>query len=392
MSSTILFDIAIITICGLLFGRLAKFVRMPNVTGYLIAGLVLGPCLLNVIPENMVSGLSVVSDMALGFIAFSIGSQFKMSYFKEVGWTPIVIAITESVGAVLFVTLTLIVFGVNLQLSILLGAIAAATAPAQTISVINQYQAKGSLTSMLLSVVALDDAVALICFGFATTIVKVMGTGSFTVLSVLQPFYEILISFVIGAAAGLLMTLFFRWFKKPNNRLCVVVGFVMASTWTANTVGGSALLTCMALGAMLANIFDDIENVLKVTDSFTPPLFMIFFVVSGAGFDVKSLAGIGFIGIIYVIMRVIGKIIGAYLGGRIMKADSKICKYLGPTLMPQAGVALGLLMVAAAAVPQYAKEIRTIILCSTFIYSIAGPVAAKAALVKSGEIVLPAKS
>lgn len=392
MNNKIIFDVAIILLTGLLFGRLGKFVKLPNVTGYLIAGLVLGPCVLGILPEDAVNSFSVVSDMALGFIAFSIGTEFKLSYFKEVGWTPIVLAITESLGAVALVTITLILFGVDTRLSILLGAIAAATAPAQTIMVVNQYKAKGPVTSMLMSVVALDDAVALIAFGFAATIVKAMGAhGAISVTSILQPFYEVVISFLLGAAMAVIMTFFLRWFKKPSNRICVLVTFVFFATWIANMIDGSPLLTCMALGAMLTNVFDDIDDVAKVSDAFTPPLFMIFFVISGAGFDVRAIAGIGLIGIIYVIMRVIGKIAGVWFGGALMKTDKNIKKYLGPTLMPQAGVALGLLLVAAQVVPEFAKDIRVIILCSTFIYSIIGPVAAKIALVRSGEIQLITK-
>ena len=392
MNNKIIFDVAIILLAGLLFGRLGKFIKLPNVTGYLIAGLVLGPCVLGILPEDAVNSFSVVSDMALGFIAFSIGTEFKLSYFKEVGWTPIVLAITESLGAVALVTITLILFGVDTRLSILLGAIAAATAPAQTIMVVNQYKAKGPVTSMLMSVVALDDAVALIAFGFAATIVKAMGAhGAISVTSILQPFYEVVISFLLGAAMAVIMTFFLRWFKKPSNRICVLVTFVFFATWIANMIDGSPLLTCMALGAMLTNVFDDIDDVAKVSDAFTPPLFMIFFVISGAGFDVRAIAGIGLIGIIYVIMRVIGKIAGVWFGGALMKTDKNIKKYLGPTLMPQAGVALVLLLVAAQVVPEFAKDIRVIILCSTFIYSIIGPVAAKIALVRSGEIQLITK-
>ncbi len=336
---------------GLLFGRLAKLVRMPNVTGYLIAGLVLGPlvlgpCLLNLIPADIVESFSVASDMALGFIAFSIGSEFKLSYFKQVGASPIIIAITESLGAVVLVTGVLLLCGVSVPLSILLGAIAAATAPAQTIMVINQYRAKGkgSLTSMLMSVVALDDAVALIAFGFASTIVKTITKGgAFSLLSLLQPLYEVLVSFVLGAALCMLMLLFLRWFKKPGNRLCVTIGFVFGATWLANLLDGSPLLTCMALGAVLVNTFKDTDHVMKVAESFTPPVYMIFFVMSGAGFDLGAVLSVGVIGALYIVLRVLGKMGGAWLGGKITHSEEKICRWLGPTLMPQAGVALGLL-------------------------------------------------
>jgi len=376
---------------ALIFGRLGKFVRLPNVTGYLVAGLLLGPSLFNVIPADMVNNFSIISDIALGFIAFSVGCEFDLNYYRKVGLSPILIAITESFGAIIFVTVASILFGFDLKLSIMLGAIAAATAPAQTIMVINQYKAKGSLTSMLLSVVAIDDAVALIAFGLATTIVKMMGTQISTniVISILTPIYAIIISFILGGVAGMLMKLIFRWFKKPSNRICIIIALVLITYWTADFLHGSPLLACMALGGVLVNIYDDIESVVKVTDSLTPPIFMIFFVISGAGFEISALKGIGVIGLIYVVARVLGKMTGAWFGGKITKQEEKICKYLGPTLMPQAGVALGLIVVAGNLVPDYAPQIRVIILCSTFIYSIIGPIVAKSALEKSGEIIIP---
>lgn len=393
MSDKILFDIAIVMLSALICGRLVKHINMPNVTGYLIAGLILGPFLTNLIPADMVTNFSVASDMALGFIAFSIGSEFKISYFKKVGAAPIVIACCESFGAVLIVTLTCILLKFPLPLAILLGAIAAATAPAQTIMVVKQYNARGPMTSMLMSVVAIDDATALIAFGFAATIVKAMEESrGISILSILEPVYEVGVSFVLGFLLSIIMIIFFRHFKKASNRLCVMVGILFLTIWISNQIGGSALLSCMALGAGLVNLFDEVDKVMEITNSFTPPLLMLFFAISGAGFDVAALKGIGLIGIVYVVMRVIGKMLGAYVGGKIMKQDEKTCRYLGPTLMPQAGVALGLIMVAQTIVPQYGSQISTVILCSTFIYSILGPSVAKWSLTKAGEIKVTVKS
>ncbi len=390
MENKIIIETAIILLSGLLFGRLAKFLKFPNVTGYLIAGLLLGPSLLNFIPISMVGGFGVISDIALAFIAFSIGSEFDLEYFKKVGSAPIVIAMTESFGAIILVTTVLIVLGFDLKLSIMLGAIAAATAPAQTIMVINQYKAKGSLTSLLLSVVAIDDAVALIGFGFATTIVKMMSSKVNTniAISILSPIYEIAISFIIGFIMSLFMKLVFRWFKKDSNRQSIIIAMVLLTYWLAEYLHGSSLLACMSLGAVLVNIYSETDKIISISDKFTPAIFMIFFVISGAGFEISALPSIGVIGILYVVLRVIGKIFGAWFGGKLTKQEDKICKYLGPTLMPQAGVALGLIVVAGKIVPDYAAQIRVIILCSTFIYSIIGPVAAKFALEKSGEIVV----
>ncbi|QSX04878.1 cation:proton antiporter [Sedimentibacter sp. zth1] len=390
MENKILIDVAILLFSGIVFGRLVKYIKLPNVTGYLIAGLLLGPSFLNIIPIDMVDNFSVISDIALGFIAFSIGSEFNLTYFKKVGIAPIIIAIMESSIAIVLVSVTLIVLGFDVKLSIMLGAIAAATAPAQTIMVVNQYKAKGSLTSMLMSVVAIDDATALIGFGCATTIVKMMSSNLDTniVLSILSPIYEIVISFIIGFVASIIMKLMFRWFRKSSNRLCIIIAFILFTYWSANVLHGSPLLACMALGGVLVNIFKEIDSIVKITDSFSPPIFMIFFVISGAGFEISALQGIGVIGLVYVVMRVIGKCIGAWAGGKLAKQEDKICKYLGPTLMPQAGVALGLIVAAGNVIPEYAPQIRVVILCSTFIYSIIGPVVAKIALEKSGEIVI----
>jgi len=393
LDNVIIIEVVLMIFLSILFGRIAKLLKMPNVTGYLIAGLILGPSFLNLIPTSMVNGFKVVSDMALAFIAFSIGSEFSISYFKKVGMAPIIIAIAESFGAVIFVSAALIILGFDPKLSLLLGAIASATAPAQTIMVINQYKAKGSLTSMLMSVVAIDDAVALIAFGFAATIVKLMESSldANIILSVVSPVYEVVVSLVLGALIGILMKVVFRWFKKPSNILCITIGFVLFTYWLAETIHGSSLLACMALGGMLTNIYSDVDKVMKISEGFTPPVFMIFFAISGAGFEVSALPKIGLIGLTYVLMRILGKIAGSWFGGKISKQEEKICKYLGPTLMPQAGVALGLIIVAESLIPKYAPQIRAVILCSTFIYSIIGPVSAKVALQKAGEIVIPPK-
>jgi len=392
LESSIIFEVAAILLAGLIFGRLGKFVKLPNVTGYLIAGLILGPCVLNIIPISMVDGFAVISDMALSFIAFSIGCQFSFTYFKQVGAAPIIIAITESFGAIILVSGVLIAAGFDLKLSIMLGAIAAATAPAQTIMVVNQYNAKGPLTSMLLSVAAIDDAVALVGFGIATTVVNMLSSNApVSVLSFLTPLYQIGVSAALGIAAGLLMKLLFKWFKKPSNRICVITALIMLTYWLAGLVKGSALLACMALGAMLVNTTHEAEAAVKITNAFTPPIFVIFFVISGAGFDIGALSSIGIIGLIYVIARVGGKMLGAWFGGRVTHQEKKICRYLGPTLMPQAGVALGLIVLASSLVPDYAPQLRTVILCSTFIYSVIGPSAAKWALQKGGEITVEKK-
>lgn len=385
--------VAVMLICGMLIGRLGMEIKLPDVTGYLIAGLILGPSLLNFIPITLVNDFALISDMALAFIAFSVGLGFKLSYFKKVGPAPIIIATCESFGAIIFVTSSLILFHQDIKLSIMLGAIAAATAPAQTIMVIQQYKAKGSLTKMLLSVVALDDAVALIGFGFATTIVKTMSNTNINIAAlILKPLLEITISTTIGICMGFILKIILRYFKKESDRLPILIAIIFITYYLATLTQGSSLMACMALGATMINISMETNKISDILSGFTPPIYMIFFIISGAGFEISALKSIGLIGLIYVVVRVFGKMLGAFIGGKVTKQESKICKYLGPTLMPQAGVALGLILIAGNLVPDYAAQINTTIICSTFIYSFIGPVIAKISLQKAGEIEVPNKT
>lgn len=388
MQINTLFYLALILFAGLLFGRAAKLAKLPNVTGYLIAGLLIGPFVLKLVPADMVGGLGLVSEMALAFIAFSIGSEFRIKYLKKVGSTPIVIAIFEGLGATLLVMLILILFGYETQIALLLGAIAAATAPAATIMVVRQYKARGPLTETLLSVVALDDAVALIAFGFSVAIVNMMQYPGETsvILSILKPVGEILGSLLLGFLLGFLFKIPLRWFRKESNRLIITAGFVFLGSSLATMLGLSPLLLCMAMGAMFVNVSDSAGSVLKLTDAITPPIFLMFFVVSGMELDITVLPKIGLIGILYVVFRVIGKVAGASLGAIIMKAPEAVRKYIGFSLVPQAGVAIGLSLMAAQMLPEYGQTIRAVILAATFIYELTGPAITKTTLKKAGEI------
>ncbi|MGB7605219.1 MAG: cation:proton antiporter [Lutisporaceae bacterium] len=382
------FYLALILFSGLILGRFVKFVKLPNVTGYLIAGLIIGPYCFKLVPLNLVTNFELISEMALAFIAFSIGSEFKLSYLKRIGLTPIIIAIFEALAATFLVSIVLILFGVKTEIALLLGAIAAATAPAATIMVVRQYKAKGPVTETLLSVVALDDAVALMAFGFAVAIVNsLMHPGEVSVLmSIVSPFIEIIASVLLGFLLGILFTLPLRYFKKDSNRLIITVGFIFLGTSLATMLNLSPLLLCMCMGAMLVNISHSGENILKLVDNITAPIFLMFFVVSGMELNITILPQIGFIGIIYVICRVIGKVTGAYIGAVIMKAPETVKKYIGFTLIPQAGVAIGLSLIAAQILPEFGQTIRAVILSGTFIYELIGPAITKVALKRAGEI------
>jgi len=393
MQLNTLMYIAIMIFTGMFFGRMAKHVRLPNVTGYLVGGLVIGPSVLGVIPGDVLTSFTIISDVALGFIAFSIGNEFKLSYFKRVGVTPIVIAVLESLFAVVFVTAGLLIAGNDLPFSLVLGSIAAATAPAATIMVIRQYRAKGPVTETLLSVVAIDDAVALILFGVAVAAAGAIGNPGGTGLgaALLRPLIEIGGALVAGFLLGLVFLLPLRFFKKDGNRLALIIGFVFAGAGIASICGFSALLLCMSMGAAIANFSDQTPHISRLTEGLTPPIFILFFVASGAELQLAILPAIGVAGVIYVVLRVLGKMFGSALGAAVCRADANIRKYLGPALIPQAGVAIGLSLLATTVVPAYGATIRAIILCGTLIYEIIGPAVSKFSLVRAGEIQLEKK-
>lgn len=388
MNMGTLFYLALMLFSGLLLGRAVKLIKLPNVTGYLIAGLLIGPYILKLVPKETVIEMELISEMALAFIAFSIGAEFKMSYLKKVGMTPIIIAILEALAASVFVTAVLSVSGFGFEIALLLGAIAAATAPAATVMVVKQYKARGNVTNTLLSVVALDDAAALMVFGFAVAIVNTLqNPGKASVLaSILQPVLEIAGSLVLGFVLGVLFTVPLRFFKKDTNRIIITTAFVFLGAALAKLIGLSPLLLCMSMSAMLVNISNSGESILQLTDLVTAPIFLMFFVVSGMELDITVLPSVGLIGILYILFRVAGKVSGAYIGAVIMKADDAVKKYIGFTLVPQAGVAIGLSLLAAQLLPQYGQTIRAVVLSATFIYELTGPAITKAALKKAGEI------
>lgn len=380
-------DLGLMIFVGMALGRLVKKIKLPNVTGYLLAGLLLGPSILGLLSEEFLSGITVISDAALGFIAFSIGNEFKISYFKRVGATPIIIACLESFFAVAFVTVALMLAGCSTTFSLVLGSIAAATAPAATIMVIKQYKAKGPVTETLLSVVAIDDATALIMYSISIAAATALSGGNATVKElVLKPVIEIGGALVVGAILGFLFLLPMKAFKKDGNRLSLIIAFIFVGLGLSQLCGFSSLLLCMAMGAVVANFSPDVNQIMKLSDRITPPIFMLFFVASGADLKLSVLPAVGLVGVIYIVVRVVGKMFGASLGAIVCKADKNIRKYLGPALVPQAGVAIGLSLAASSVVPEHASEIRTVILCGTLIYELVGPVIAKTCLKKAGEI------
>ena len=380
-------DLAIMIFAGMFCGRMAKHLRLPNVTGYLVAGLLIGPSVFGLLSTDFLDTINIISTVALGFIAFSIGNEFKISYFKRVGVAPIVIACMESLFAVVFVVLGLIISGQSVSFSLVLGAIAAATAPAATIMVIKQYRAKGPVTETLLSVVAIDDATALILFSLSVAIAQALTNGAASLgASLLSPLKEIGGALVVGAALGFVFLLPLRFFKKAGNRLSLIAGFIFLGLGLAEWLGLSELLLCMAMGAVVANFSADVDTIMDLCDGVTPPIFMLFFVASGADLKLSVLPTVGLIGVIYIVLRVAGKYFGAAVGGAMCKCEASVRKFLGPCLMPQAGVAIGLSLAAGQVVPEHAPQIRAVILCGTLIYELIGPAVTKFSLKKAGEI------
>ena len=377
---------SIIFITGLIFSKLAKMVKLPAVTGYLVGGLLLGPFVLNFVTIESVDTLAIFSDIALAFIAFNIGSEFKLSYFKKVGIAPIVIACFESLFAVLFVLIVLLLTNHELRFSLMLSAIAAATAPAATIMVIKQYRANGPVTKTLLSVVAIDDATALILFGFALAITNSLSNGSGNLLMMLlSPIIEVVVSLVIGTIMGLILSYAIR-FYKDDLRVPLIIATLLLTLGISAIFDASSLLVCMVLGAIFCNLSNEADKTMNIIDGITPSLFMMFFVLSGAELNVSILPSIGLVGIIYVVFRVVGKYVGAYVGAKLSKASENVCRYIGPCLIPQAGVAIGLSLVAQGMVPEFGSTIRAVILCGTLIYELIGPFVTKKTLIMAKEI------
>ena len=383
--------------------RLAKLVHLPAVTAYLVGGLLIGPSVLGILSQEMTDSLSIITEAALGFIAYSIGAEFKLSYLKRIGTKPVVITICEGLGAVLIVDIVLIILslcgvpGFDLPMCITLGAIASATAPAATLMVIRQYKAKGPLTSLLLPIVALDDAVGLVVFAVSFGIAKAMISGALSIVSVLvNPLIEIVLSLLLGMLAGAALTRLEAMFHSNRNRMSMTIAFVFltvalaALEWRVGEVviGFSPLLVCMMLGTVFCNICPLSEDLMDRADDWSAPLLAVFFVISGAELRLEVFGELTMvlIGVIYIIFRSAGKYFGAHFSAKAVGCDEKTVKYLGITLLPQAGVALGMCVSAQALGAADGLLVRNIVLFSVLIYELVGPLLTKEALTAAGEI------
>ncbi len=383
-----LFILSLALVAGLVFTRVMKLVNLPNVTGYLIAGLLLGPSVFNLINGEALESMAIIVKVALGFVAFSIGSSFKLEHLKELGKSVVIITFCQAFAAVILVDIALFIMGVPAPIAITLGAIATATAPAATLMVVRQYKAKGIVTNTLLPVVAFDDAIGLMVFSISVALAKVLAMGGVLTVeaALVEPILEIGLSLAVGAGCGIVLALASRIFKSRSNRITLIIAIVFLSLGLSVLLHLSDLLVCMMIGAVYTNGFKEYSKPLDVLDRWTYPLYMLFFIMSGAELNLAVVPTVGAIGVVYIIVRSIGKYGGAALGAMAVKADKNVVKYLGLTLLPQAGVAIGMATIARTELPEYGTLISTVVLCATLIYELFGPVLTRYALAKSGEI------
>lgn len=388
MGLNTLTNLAIMLLAALIAGKIVKKLKLPNVTGYLVIGLLIGPNCIRLLSQEFLDSVSIISEVALGFIAFSIGAEFKIKFLKKIGKAPIVIGIMEGLGAVIVVDIVMLICGFDVTFALAMGAIASATAAASTLMIVKQYKAKGPVTQTLLPVVALDDAVALMAFGISMAVANVImahGKVSFARL-MLEPCIELLGGIAFGIILGIIMTFLVKLYTGRGNRLAVTIMMIFVCLGISDEVGFSSLLACMMLSATFVNLSKFSDKIYEPVDRITPPIYMMFFIISGASLDVTVIATVGAVGSIYVIGRVIGKALGASFGARITKAPKPVVKWLGLTLIPQEGVAIGLASSAASTLPEYGGKIKTIVLCGVVIYELLGPVITKTVLKKAGEI------
>ncbi len=408
-----LLSVAVAVLAGLMMTRVVKFLKLPDVTAYLIAGVLIGPfCLGSLGIKGLgfntmedVSSLALISEVALGFIAFSIGNEFRLSDLKKTGMQAGVIGVFQALTATILVDIALLIVHMIMPdkltaaQAITLGAIATATAPAATLMVVRQYKAKGRLTSLLLPIVALDDAVGLVVFAVSFGIARSLSSGMVDMVSIIiNPLVEIVASLALGAVMGWLLTQLEKLFHSNTNRLSLTIGFVIITSALSMldfhvgsvTIGFSSLLVCMMLGTVFCNICPLSEDLMEKSDRWTAPLFTLFFVISGAELELSIFADIAIVGIgvVYIIFRSIGKYSGSFASAKWTKCTPEVCKYLGITLLPQAGVALGM-TVTAQQLGAEGDLIRNITLFSVLVYELLGPMFTKWALTKAGDIQPP---
>lgn len=384
----LLFKLGIIIIVGILGGRLANRFKLPNVSGYIIGGLLIGPSFFNVIKAGEAANFNIINEIALAAIAFAVGSEFLMKDIKESGKDIMIITIAEVFGAITLVFLvTYFIFNQPFEFSLVIASMSAATAPAGILMVIRELKARGPLVKTILPVVAIDDALGIIVFSIFLSIAKLTaGVGTFSLFRLFwAPIYEIGGSLIVGGILGFILSYVAPKAKGQEELLSIVLGFIIIATGISNSLGFSPLLTNMMLGGVLINLMQNANRVFNLISDFTPPIYLLFFTIAGASLDIGVLSKVGLLGLGYILARAAGKILGATIGAKYVKAEPKVTKYLGMSLLTQGGISIGLSIIVGRELPQYSEAIVTVILFSVLIYEIAGPILAKIAIQKAGE-------
>lgn len=387
--------LCLMILLGLVLGKLAEKIGIPAVTGYILAGVIVGP-VLKLVTEKVVDGLEIISNIAIGFIAFSIGMELWFPKYKNSSKQILIITAVQAITTTLVVIGATYIFKQDLPLSLMLGAIACATAPAPIMMIVKRYKASGPVTDTLLPVVGLDDGVGIIIFGVCLSVSKALIGGGEVKIgeAILKPLLELGLSIVLGAVIGFILgilsnKLIKKLGKHERNDTYLTVSLisVFISVTAAHTFNLSSILVPMTIGIVFTNMIDkeSFKTESKVVDKFTPPLMIAFFTLAGAELDFKILISAGLIGIVYIIARIIGKFGGAYIGSEISKSDKVIRNNLGFTLLPQGGVAIGMVFSAGSELGDLGRTIQTIVLAGIFIYELFGPVLVKYILTKIGE-------
>lgn len=371
----VLFNITTILIFGLFFGNLVKHFKLPNVIGYLLAGIVIGPFALNLVEVGDLKALDVLSTIALGIISFLIGAELKIKNIKKIGAKPFIISIIISLTTFLVVVTGIYLVSKSFSMALILGSIASATAPPTVLMVLKQYKAKGKLTNHILSVMAIDDIVSIILFGFCLMVAKNMNSEVVNLAQLLEPLKEIVLSLVIGVGSGLIIGTISKRLAKSTDIVIVALLSIFVPLIICNYFELSPFLTCVIAGFIYVNLFKgrSTHKLIDTIDYISPPILLMFFVMSGISIDFKLIPVIGILGLCYIILRIIGKVIGAYMGGSLVKSDVKISRSLGCCLFPQTGVAIGLATATLIVLPNEGEIIVAIVIISSFVFDFISP-------------------
>lgn len=385
----LLFKLSIVILVGLIGGRIANYFKLPNVSGYIVGGLLIGPSFLNLFSATEVQGLNIINEIALAAIAFGVGSEFLVKDMKRVGKDMMIMTIAEVIGALAIVfTVMFFIFKQSLEFSLVIASMSAATAPAGIIMVIRELRAQGPLVRTILPIVALDDAFGIMAFGIALSLAKITsGVAEISLFKMISgPLLEIVGSLLLGLILGILLTYGAKKAKNRDELLTIVLCFILAGSGLANFLSLSPLLTCMMIGAVLVNLMQNSNRIFNLISDFTPPIYLLFFTIAGASLDLSVLFTVGALGLGFILARALGKILGASIGAKYVKAEEKVAKYLGMSILTQGGISIGLSMIVRKELPQFSDEIVTVILFSVLIFEILGPILAKIAITKAGEV------